>query len=249
MTLIDASITGMEMRTDMPGYDAVTPVDLAYDVNGTLVVCFSGWFNNDWVVSNGQGFAMFDVSREVDTSDDGPWNYVTTEGYKILLTTSLTDQDMADRITEMKAWRDLWNKRYIVQLYKLVVVCPNLNLLPLVTALERRVVTSPATAYEEKITEDRKIACIFLKGEYDIKSDVLVIDEFGSAATANDQTFLASLAESWGSISPRPELNEYVEWVKTQEPYGNFSWGNVTVTTGTGRLEEIAQRLFLSKEK
>lgn len=88
----------------------------------------------------------------------------------------------------------------------------------------------------------RLVGSIALLNSESQKVDSLVIDEFGNAATKSGNTWLESLGSQWQSFSDseRPEVEEFLLWVSSQNPHDGSTLGVPNTFRQEGLIQALA---------
>jgi hypothetical protein len=245
MGLTEDIMAGRELQS--PDLIESQPLDLVIEGRGRILVAYAGWWTEEW--SHGAGVMTFEgVLSSGQQGEAAPhlapvWSFVEYPDTRI---TGPSDEDMQGRLEQMRRRTDLYRGEYLYQfdLLRDAYAEDDFDFEAWQGAILARPRVDATTEERRRNTGARKIGRLFLRDQDNEIVDILVVDEHGNAATARDNAALAHFEEDWLGRDTRPEIEDYLAWAVTQQPYGPYEFEGPVFEQGTGTVEQIAGRLL-----
>jgi hypothetical protein len=223
---------------------AFATIDFVVTSKAGTLVFFWDWWSADVLVENQGAFIrMPGVTWE---EVDGRWKTVY-QGETYTITPGMDNASRVLRFNEMRQRIDLNKVEYIKQVQQMAEAYPDYDFEPWVAMIQARPKIDPLAEIAKAELSSRKLACFFLFASDNTLVDALVIDERGSAATAEGTVQAETFANQWAFWQGnRPAFADYTEWLSEQTPYGGF-WNNVEVFEAEGNIDDIASEKFVEQ--
>lgn len=242
MTLFEACMAGVEIT--MPD-GTLHQVDFVVKNEHRVVAFLAYWWEVDWTQGqNADGVLVFDYPL-VDKSKesislweiDSPYGVARVSPY-------LADGASEKVLADIREWMDVSRGEYLLALSRLRTAYPDFDFTAWVALVLDRPEIDAVEALKKVNLGKRKTGSIRLLGADNEVVDGLIVDENGNAAVAAGNAWLATLAEAWQTREERPDIEDYIKWIKLERPYGPYSLGDPTVSFREGHIEELAISLL-----
>lgn len=241
MKLIEAVWSGLVMSSS--ALASQRSIDAVLTAPGWILVGFTGWWDHD-LGPDGYAVLEGELVQDWDTS-----NWTLKRKDSVLVCFSEPEEDWLEAmlINNRLAQRlspESW-QQYVSKVRHLVSGSQ------FESALEEWIVFATPKSGEDPIAEfvaertsRRDIGLVMMSDQDGVVVDALAIDDFGSAATARGNSWLASIGSQWSAYSDedRPTIVEFMAWAGAHVPVGEETLGVPVETMGEGTLEAIALR-------
>jgi hypothetical protein len=235
VNILDASMAGLVLSSTAASVDRV--VDFVLVSNEDIIVVCMGWWRAEWtanlLVMNGK-LEEDAYGWVLKRADDVGVHLTKPEN---LIDTVAIDHGRLDH--------DINREGYLIALAMLLDMTEERHRPSLESWIDRiraRPVIDPVEFHREQTEKHRAIGMVILEDEAGKQADVLVIDEFGAAATAYRNPWLESIASQWMTMENRPSIPEFLNWIRSQNPHDGLSVGSVKSGSSEGSAEAIALR-------
>jgi len=227
MELTDLFMRGAELRD--PDRVDPRPLDFAVWNEQNTLLALADWWTLPWGM--GTGFVV--ISAPLD-----PVTLLFDGLRPELQVAPPSDEFFALRCDQARRRTDLQRAKYLRELQALVEFEPDFDFTDWIAAIQDRPVVDVRRESAKMATAMRSIGRIRVVDAREVAVDALVIDELGNSAVANPDGWLALFGEQWSGYddADRPEVGAFLDWLKTQNPYGPLALASPEVYSDGGEL-------------
>lgn len=227
-------LSGALFRSDL--FERPQVVDFIAVGDGGSIVALADWYQVDWVNYERlfrRGVPQFD-GLQVTWPDEPSFRVFGVDNSEQLQfcqeSRIRADLERQEYLRNLEALREAFGEFVDLEAWtKIILDRPAYN---------------PFAEVEKERDLLRQFGRIFLVDAQNQRRDVLLATEDGEAVTMGLDPWLATIAKAWVHRDDRPTLEEFMQWLTEQSPYGPFRLDGMAIQTDKGTLQSIAERIF-----